>query len=331
MKVLVVPSNRPTHLAEFVAAWEPVADWDVMLVVFDGPDHDVARQAVEKQPTTTPMHWYSWQDIDRELGDDAWIISRKNAGIRSFGFLKARELGAEVVATLDDDCRPAEDRLFESHAEAMALTAIAESVGSSRWVSSSPNMEARGMPYRNRGALDKVQLNVGLWRGVGDWDAPHSLVGDADRRHFEPVTGQRIIPNGQYVPISTMNLAFVASALPLMYLPKMGQDAPYDRFDDIWGGIILKRVFDHLGWHVSVGRPVVNHERASDPFVNLVKEAAGIRRNETFWEEIDAIELDGEDPTECMGEIGAALRTWEEGYFQDLGKAMDRWLHHVNT
>lgn len=323
MQVLVVPSNRPKLLGEFVAAWNPVADWDAMIVVFDGPDCRDAQRAVEERETSVPIHWYSWEDIDRELGDDAWIISRKNAGIRSFGFLKACELGADVIATLDDDCYPIDDRLFACHVEAMDCTPC--------WVSSALNMTARGMPYRNRGQLAGVAVNVGLWRGVGDWDAPHSLVGDEDRKHFEPPAGQRVVPSGQYVPISTMNVAFRRAVLPLMYLPKMGQDVPYDRFDDIWGGILAKRVCDHLGWHVSVGRPVVNHQRASNPFVNLVKEAAGISMNEAFWARIASIGLGGVTAAQCMSEIGGALRTWQEDYFQTLGKAIELWLHHVNS
>ena len=36
MKVLVVPSNRPKLLDEFIDAWNPVKDWDKLIVVFDG-------------------------------------------------------------------------------------------------------------------------------------------------------------------------------------------------------------------------------------------------------------------------------------------------------
>ena len=35
---LVIPSNRPALLAEFLKAWAPVKDWDETIIVFDGPE-----------------------------------------------------------------------------------------------------------------------------------------------------------------------------------------------------------------------------------------------------------------------------------------------------
>jgi reversibly glycosylated polypeptide/UDP-arabinopyranose mutase len=128
-----------------------------------------------------------------------------------------------------------------------------------------------------------------------------------------------------------MSLPFRVEALPMMYLPLMGEGQPYDRFDDIWGGIIAKRVCDHLGWSITIGRPIVDHRRASGPFRNLVKEAAGIRRNETFWQEVDAIGLRGTSPGGCMLEIAAGLAGNADSHTAKLGKAIERWVHHAST
>ena len=199
------------------------------------------------------------------------------------------------------------------------------------WVSSDRNLIARGVPYRHQGAISKVMLNVGLWRCVGDYDAPRSLVEGADLNHFEPDPLSRVAPRGQFVPISTMSLAFRIEALPLMYLPLMGEGQPYDRFDDIWGGVIAKRVCDHLGWSITIGRPIVNHQRASDPFRNLVKEAAGIQRNETFWQEVDGIDLRETSADGCMLEIAAGLVDNADPHTAKLGKAIQRWVHHATS
>jgi len=71
----------------------------------------------------------------------------------------------------------------------------------------------------------------------------------------------------------------------------------------------------------------VEHRRASDPFVNLVKEAPGIRANESMWEMVDAVELRGRDPLTCMREMGAALGGHETGgaYVQRWGRAILGW------
>jgi reversibly glycosylated polypeptide/UDP-arabinopyranose mutase len=314
---LVIPSNRPALLAEFLKAWAPVKDWDKTIIVFDGPEAPLIEGADE-------CDVYDWSDIDNGLKDDSWIVSRKNAGLRIFGYLKAAEHGAKVIATIDDDCRPIDSKgLMGAHVENLYRTPA--------WVSSDRNLIARGVPYRQRGELSRVMLNVGLWRCVGDYDAPRSLVEGADLNHFEPDPVTRVAPRGQFVPISTMSLAFRIEALPLMYLPLMGEGQPYDRFDDIWGGIIAKRVCDHLGWSITIGRPIVDHQRASDPFRNLVKEAAGIQRNETFWQEIDGIELWEISADECMLEIATGLVDNADPHTAKLGKAIKRWVHYATS
>ena len=315
---LVIPSNRPALLTEFLKAWAPVKDWDETIIVFDGPEAPLIEAADDCDVC-------DWSDIDNGLRDDAWIVSRKNAGLRIFGYLKAAEHGAQVIATIDDDCRPiaGQQGLMAGH--------LANFFTTPAWISSDRNLIARGVPYRHQGAISKVMLNVGLWRCVGDYDAPRSLVEGADLNHFEPDPLTRVAPRGQFVPISTMSLAFRVEALPLMYLPLMGEGQPYDRFDDIWGGVIAKRVCDHLGWSITIGRPIVNHQRASDPFRNLVKEAAGIQRNETFWQEVDRIALRETSADGCMLEIAAGLVDNSDPHTAKLGKAIERWVHHATS
>jgi reversibly glycosylated polypeptide / UDP-arabinopyranose mutase len=267
---------------------------------------------------------FDWRDIDKDMGDDAWIVSRKNAGLRIFGYLKAAAMGCDVIATLDDDCLPVEGQpLMQKH--------IGNLFNMTKWMSSCHDMTARGVPYRSRGELLLTMINMGLWRNVGDYDAPHSLVDEADLKHYEPPRETRIIPHGMYAPISTMSLAFRRAALPLMYLPLMGENSLYDRFDDIWGGIIAKKVCDRLGWHISIGEPIVHHNRASNPFVNLAKEAAGIGRNETFWVEVDECRLESGTPGECMIELAKHFLESDDPHTAQLGKAIPRWIHHVSS
>jgi len=98
MNVLVVPTNRPHRLGEFLDAWRPWP-WDRILIVEDapessGPDGDGER-----------IHRYSWRDIDTSLPNPR-IISRRDSAIRAFGFWRAWTMGASVIFTLDDDCFP---------------------------------------------------------------------------------------------------------------------------------------------------------------------------------------------------------------------------------
>ena len=89
----------------------------------------------------------------------------------------------------------------------------------------------------------------------------------------------------------SMNIAWRAGVHAAMYFLLMGPDYPFDRFGDIWGGVLAKRVADHLGLAVNSGSPGVLHERASNVFVNLAKESRGLGVNETFWRAVDSVVL----------------------------------------
>ena len=238
------------------------------------------------------------------------------------GYLAAWQMGADHVATIDDDCRPTDDRLFESHLDAMHWP--------SRWFNTTPGHRPRGLPYRNNGGLD-VAVNVGLWRNVGDWDAATTLACEADLTEYDPPAETRIVPHGQYLSVSSMNLAYTREALPLAYMPPMGKNSPYDRFEDIWSGIVAKRICDHLRLFVTVGPPIVEHARASDPFANLVKEAAGVGVNEWLWEKVDVIPLSGSGPLQCLAEIADAFQQWDKNYFQNYGKALEVWVRLLQS
>ncbi len=53
--------------------------------------------------------------------------------------------------------------------------------------------------------------------------------------------------SGSYFPMCSMNLAWRPEFTAAMYFLLMGPDQPFDRFGDIWGGVLAKRVADHLG------------------------------------------------------------------------------------
>ena len=109
----------------------------------------------------------------------------------------------------------------------------------------------------------------------------------------------------------------------------IGEGQPFRRFDDIASGVIAKHIADHLGWSISVGEPFIFLSRASDPFINLEKEAPGVRWHEGFWKRIDAIRLTEATAVGCMKEVGEVLKgdTASEyaEYHRKLGTAMQVW------
>lgn len=305
---LVVPTIRKQNISDFLKYWGH-ENWQIIII--------------EDNPTKTlefpsEIIHLCWEDLHQHVGRNHIVFSRQDSGIRSFGFWLAHHMGADYIFTLDDDCLPLPNVSFiEEHIGCLE--------GTSRWTESVPGYRTRGLPYKNQGVLKNVVLNVGLWEGVPDFDAIQTL-GKADPVQLPSVN--RIIARGQYFPMCGMNMCFKREACPLMYFPLMGLNQPYRRFDDIWAGIIMKKVCDHLNLLVSVGKPFIYHSKASDPMTNLVKEAPGIAANETFWETIDEIELTSNDPKWCMNEMGVKLLEHSKSeYMSTLGASLCSWAN----
>lgn len=318
MTALVIPSNRPEHLRAFLDAWRPWP-WDHIVIVEDNPtitfepsDDDLAESA--------RLDLFSWAEIDTAIRD-ASIISRRDSAIRAFGFWHAWHEGAEVIVTLDDDCYPTGEDLVAGHLANLCTTP--------RWTSTVPGMRVRGLPYDNLGTLADVAVSIGLWQGYPDLDGMETLTNGPQVTGSDWSAGieTRVISPEQLVPMSGMNLAVIRDIACLMYYPPMGEGSPYGRFDDIWCGLVVQRVCRHLRRSITVGHPIVNHQRASDPHVNAAKEAPGVAAHEKVWELVDEVALTATDPLGCMAEMGLALaaHATEDPYVGRWGEAILTW------
>ncbi|HWP62943.1 MAG TPA: hypothetical protein VNO86_05690 [Candidatus Binatia bacterium] len=303
---VVIPTIR--DLA-FLDAWREEFGDCRIIVCEDRPERQLAP------PDGWTIDHYAWAEIDRELGPRSWVIPRQNAAIRNFGYWKAWQSGADVIVTIDDDCFPASQPFLARHVENLqrSVTLGWQPVTS---------FYTRGFPY---GIRDRAPVVVshGLWEGIPDLDAPTQLL-HPDLRLERP-SDVAVIPRGSYFPMSGMNLAFRADFAPAMWFPLMGRGWPFDRFDDIWAGILAKRVADHLHLAMVSGLPTVEHRRASDVFANLKKEAAGIEANETFWRAVDGVRLEATTVTGAYRELAERLPL-DGPYFERLRQGMLTWL-----
>jgi reversibly glycosylated polypeptide/UDP-arabinopyranose mutase len=326
---LVVPSIRRESFARFMAEWQHTGLFNrVDLVLIE--DNPVPTFDILSGTTH-----FAWNDIDKH--EWSWIIPRRSDTVRSFGYWWAWKQGYEYLMTLDDDCYPLEgyEELDLLHKSMLRRT---------RWFNTLNNVRPRGVPYRNLGERD-VYINHGIWEGVLDYDAPQQLVNPLPEAYTHD---NRLVPHGAYFPFCGMNAMWRREAIPLSYHLLMGQHSPYlradgaremrslpfDRFGDIWSGIIAKKVCDHLGWPVGTGTPYIHHDRASNPFKNLRKEANGIEVNEEFWELIDSVNLphvarNNPSPAatcySCIADAIPSMGGEHSEYWKLLGDAMRRW------
>lgn len=336
---LVVPSIRQNCFDDFYKRWD---EWELFskvdLILME--DNPTKTFAIEKG-----IH-YSWEDIESELKEKSWVIPRRSDTVRSFGYLMAYKLGYDYIMTLDDDCYPEHgfEDIVSGHLQCLN--------GRTKWYNTLSSGKPRGMPYDNLGKR-QVHVNHGLWTNVLDYDAPTQLAAPFEENFSYD---NRIVPNGSYFPFCGMNAMWRREATVLMYHLLMGcvddgptdvatesqrnlVKLPFDRFGDIWCGLFMKKIADALGWNVSTGVPYIRHERASNPFVNIKKEAHGLGVNEFLWQIVDAIGLDPilimkKDAPKTYARFAKSLFTFSQTdgrleeykeYFKDLTRAMVTW------
>jgi hypothetical protein len=127
------------------------------------------------------------------------------------------------------------------------------------------------------------------------------------------------IPRHVFFPVCAMNFAFRKELLPYAYQAPMGrkllQDGleVFDRFADIWAGLVMKHAIDNVlnGAAVS-GYSVVEHRRASNVWANLRKEAPGMELNETMYKEIPHLLTDMGGRNPYIDLYGSRLLEWQK-------------------
>lgn len=307
---IVVPTIRRQNIVEFLDAWRTEFVGHRVIVMEDNPEPTFALG------DESIVH-LSWRDIEAELGDISWIVPRRTDCVRSFGYLRAVQLGTDVVVTLDDDCFPIKPGFIDAH-----VAAVTGEASEDAWTSTGTGILPRGIPYMGRSRRRRVGISHGLWTNVADYDACTQLVLGRTGGAFEP--RDMVVPAGQFYPMCGMNLAWRAEFTPAMYFLLMGREWPYDRFGDIWCGIFSKKICDHLGYAVTSGEPMIEHRRASNVWANLQKEAPGLPVNETLWAAVDGIVLTETTVAGCYQQIARELPL-DDAYWLRAREAMGLW------
>ena len=316
---LVIPTIRNLN---FLKSWSDKLS-DCHLIVVE--DNDEKTVKIPNNKFKSVSH-YTHSDIDKDFGKNSWIISRKNAGIRSYGFWKAYKNGADIIITIDDDCYPEDNDFVKRHTDNLSLKAP------HKWYKTYPNskwMYTRGFPYSIRGGAPVV-LSHGLWSGALDLDAKTEIKLPKLLNEKSYPTLVEFIPENYFYPMCSMNLAFRAEIAPMMFFPMMGFNPEgkswgFDRYDDIWAGIFSKKIMDHLGLGVVSGSPFIKHKKASLVHHNHIKEIKGMKVNEDLWKRVESVKLTKKTPKDCYIELARKVDFPKTEYFKKLKRAMVIW------
>jgi len=299
--IVVIPTCRGIDLENLA----PLIDAGCrFIVVEDGPgsiriDHPAFRV-------------YAWPDRRRLLGDREIAIPKGSGACRDLGFYVAwKESEAdEIVVALDDDCRVESAEFVPATADNLDRRVRPCVVGPGRYFNifdlyDDPAIRRhfpRGFPYAARigyrpwevgGDVDAdVPVHLGLWKGVLDVNAVDRLPShEVDFPTARLRTGSVVVPNGALISVCSGSMQFRRPVIPAIY--QLPMDVPIlpdwtiNRFGDIWGGFILKKLMDARGDALGVGGPLVHHLHLGPAGVNARKEHLGHLIEDEFVDLLD--------------------------------------------
>ncbi len=317
--VVVVTGDKktPTEVGEFVAGLQE--KFGYTCEYYDAPAQDAYLE-----------------DFPELLEHLPWnCIQRRNVSL-----LRAYQLGAQVIITIDDDNFVLEKDYFGAYAAIGQQTAADAVSTSTGWFNVCDELTEqrgavfyhRGFPVQMRGEEAK-DVQWGQAQGVGAvvagfWMDDPDI--DAVQRLSCPVTvteykrdGQFTLQNGTWSPFNSQNTGMSRAVLPAYFLsPFIG------RYDDIWASYIVRKITDHLGELVLYGTPIVNQERnPHNYFKDYDTERMGMQTTDRFCELLREVELTGATYTQCFDQILEAVQQWLrlEEWDDAQRKALQDW------
>lgn len=320
MEALVIATNRPNSFRTWLKAWRnQISENGIRLyVMVDTFDAEITKEI--RSLVANMGEVFDHNDVVIDLKQNAWIIPQKSCACKSYAIYRAWKDNADRVFCLDDDCMPKSGvSWFGEHRRKLSSRA------NNSLFRTIYGVRPRGIPYQE----DRpIVLSHGLWSVIPDVDAVTQMTGFG-----KPTFIDGTIPQGALFPFCGMNWACNREIIPLMYF---APNWKVDRFDDIWCGFIAKKILDHLGYAVLSGEPLINHVRASDPLVNIEKEAAGYRMNRDFYQfisKLSPLPKHEDTPMRAIEYMGCIIegrpdypdKAIEGQYWKKYGEALQIW------
>ncbi|KDP23306.1 hypothetical protein JCGZ_23139 [Jatropha curcas] len=319
-----------SDLTSFFNEWRPIfSRFDLIIV----KDPDLNEEL--KIPEGFNLNVYTKSHIDQVVGPSNSILF-SGYSCRYFGFLMSRK---KYIISVDDDCFPAKDEkdflvnAVDQHI--MNLTAPATPYFFNTLYD--PYREGadfvRGYPFSLRNGV-ACALSCGLWLNLADFDAPTQALkpGQRNSRYVDAVM---TVPARAMMPISGINIAFdrelVGPALlPALKLAGEGK-LRWETMEDIWSGMCVKVVCDHLGLGVKSGLPYVWRKDRGNAIDSLKKEWEGMKLMEEVVPFFQSVRLPRTAATaeDCVIEIATAVKQQLgplDPVFTRAGEAMFEWI-----
>jgi hypothetical protein len=278
------------------------------------------------------------------------IIPKRSRAEETFGLLYMWMNGHKFGFTIDDDTIPVpENDFFGGHISNLNFRGEINEFKSNKGFVNVLNhsfdryhLYPRGYPYgvmdekltSKKVTVDSVGMSQGLWTNVPDLDSVRILFdGDLNgqsKTRFTPTDydDNFTVAKGNYLTVCSMNLAFRREVVPGFYQFKMS-DNPWkiDRFDDIWSGVVAKKLMDDLGYKIINGFPLCQHNKVPrSTFKDLMSEAPGLEANETFHKIVASADTSSKDVFEKVDSIANALKKSTHPFVSYCGGHLSLWI-----
>ena len=274
-KIIVTTTiNEPQ---EATLKFAQMADWHLIVVGDTKTPHNLYR----KMPNVTYLDPSDQEALSKELSDSiGWRSIRR----RNLGYLKAYQMGADVMATVDDDNIPLDNwgaNLFVGDTIDVDVYTTDLDVFDPISVTEHNELWHRGFPLQYVSRRDsklkgkekvKCLVQADFWNGDPDVDAVCRItkMPEVTFAPFSPFASDKISP------FNSQNTFIHRDLIPhYMVIPHIG------RMDDIWGAYAVQQdLMDTHGKFVVYNEATVFQDRNDhDLTVDLEEELIGYRYN----------------------------------------------------
>ncbi|KAG0480936.1 hypothetical protein HPP92_011500 [Vanilla planifolia] len=325
---IVIAALR-SDLTSFFEGWRAIFSRFHIIIIKD-PD----LQADLHIPPGFDHKIYTKSDIQSIIGSTK--INFSGHSCRYLGYLVSSK---KYIISVDDDCLPAQDingNPIDPVAQHMAnlSTPATPFFFNTLYDPFRPGADfVRGYPFSLRSGVECV-LSCGLWLNVADYDSPTQAV-KPHERNTRYVDAVLTVPMRAMLPMSGINLGFNRHALgpalvPALRLRGEGKHR-WETMEDIWCGMCVKVVCDHLGLGVKTGIPYVWRSGGGNAWESLKRESEGVKLMEDIVPFFHAVKLPRTVTTaeDCVLQMARMVREQlgkVDEVFVQAADAMDEWV-----
>lgn len=348
---IIIPINE---LSMDFDEWRQVLEgFHVILLYYGVPN------LTPKLPDWLDYELFTSDNIITSLGEKSWIISTKDANIRSFGYLISEKT---YVFTFDPTSRPVkgeDGRIINPinwHIENLISSALPDYYNTISDPITTGLDFVRGYPYSLRNGVS-TGISHGLWQPNIDYDSPTQLlrrISSNQRRSAAEVRNKPIandlaqtVPRSVLFSLSTQNLAFNRDLIGVLFLPfATAEIHPFAGMEDIFTGWVAKIICSHVGIGTKTGSSYLfdsdNQTNLSSSssytdkqlFERLKKEITALQLQESFFKFVQNIKINLKSTVDRKNillvyrhiahEIADGLKQVHP-YFRRFGEAMLVW------